>query len=175
MAKNSDALMAADERFAASVKALREERGWSQGEFATRLRDAGLDSFHPTTVARIEKGERLVRLGEARVVADVLGTLVGVMVAPGREGLAVQALQERVNDFTEARRALEAAAGALHLERMILHRELGEVEAGDYAEWADEDLRLRVETIVNRSRLELDRPDWKAVEVIRRGEYPEEG
>lgn len=174
MAKNTDALMAADERFAANVKALREERGWSQGELASRLRDAGLESFHPTTVVRMEKGERLVRLGEARVIADVLGTLVGVMVAPGREGLVAQSLMERVNDFAIARNALEDAASMLALERQILQRELNEVTASDYEEWADDDLRARIGTVVNRARLELDRPDWKAVEAIRHGQPDEE-
>ena len=41
-------------------------------EFSGKLRDAGLTNFHPTTVSRLERGERSVKLGEAYLIAQVL-------------------------------------------------------------------------------------------------------
>ena len=74
-----------DENFAVNVRVARERRGWSQAEFSQKLRDAGLTNFHQTTVSRVEKGERVVRLGEAQVIAATLGTLVDFLTTSPRE------------------------------------------------------------------------------------------
>lgn len=66
--------------FIANMRKLREGQGLSQGELAQRMQDAGWDKFHQTTISRIEKGVQPVRLGEARGIADALGTLVGPML-----------------------------------------------------------------------------------------------
>lgn len=71
-----------DARFAASVRELREGKGWSQAELAANLREVGWPNIHPTTVARIEAGTRAVRLGEARAIATLLGSDVSSMVSP---------------------------------------------------------------------------------------------
>lgn len=49
-------------------------------EFAGKLRDAGLSNFHPTTVSRVERGERPAKLGEASVIAQVLGASLDDLV-----------------------------------------------------------------------------------------------
>jgi len=49
-------------------------------EFAGKLRSAGLSNFHPTTVSRVERGERPAKLGEASVIAQVLGTSLDDLV-----------------------------------------------------------------------------------------------
>lgn len=69
-----------DAHFGAMVQASRELKGWSMTEFASRLREVGLTNFHPTTVSRLERGERPVRLGEAAVIANVLDTQLGDLV-----------------------------------------------------------------------------------------------
>lgn len=61
-----------DEHFGAMVREYRESRKWSMTEFSSKLRDAGLTNFHPTTVSRLERGERAVKLGEAYLIAQVL-------------------------------------------------------------------------------------------------------
>lgn len=66
MANNSD------EFFGHSIKIHREGMGWSKNEFAQKLRDAGLENFHPTTVTRLEQGTRATRLNEAAIIAKVL-------------------------------------------------------------------------------------------------------
>lgn len=59
----------------------REERGWSQAEMAKRLQEKGIDSMYPTTVAKIEAGEREVKLDEATAVADLFEMSLDELVA----------------------------------------------------------------------------------------------
>lgn len=61
----------ADERFGKRVRALRENRGWSQAEMAKMLSDNGVQPMHPTTVAKIESADRSVRINEAVGIADL--------------------------------------------------------------------------------------------------------
>lgn len=51
----------------------REDRGYSQADLVRRLRENGWQSVHPTTISRIEKRERPVRIGEAARIATALG------------------------------------------------------------------------------------------------------
>ena len=52
------------------VKALRQEKGWTQKELAAKLQLEGLQ-FTDLTVLRIEKGERLVTDFELKIIAKV--------------------------------------------------------------------------------------------------------
>src|SRR5699024_11834141 len=79
-----EARFAQDEaNFVENMQKLRQRRGWSQGEFARQMQAAGWKSFHQTTVSRIEQGERPVRLGESRGIAEALGSSVSQMIRPG--------------------------------------------------------------------------------------------
>lgn len=69
-------------RFAASVQRLREQAGISQTALARQMSEAGWSGFHQTTISRIEKGVRPVRLGEARALARLLGSSVPTMYSP---------------------------------------------------------------------------------------------
>lgn len=69
-----------DAHFGAMVQEYREIRKLSKTDFARQLREAGLTNFHPTTVTRVEKGERPVKLGEASVIAQVLETQLDNLV-----------------------------------------------------------------------------------------------
>ncbi|WP_341392616.1 helix-turn-helix transcriptional regulator [Arthrobacter sp. G119Y2] len=95
-----------DIRFAASVKRRREALGWSQGELARLLKGAGLSGFHQTTISRIEKCERLVRLGEAKVIADTLQTRLDVMFLEAGE-------METLVRFTEAVKSRRKTTSAI--------------------------------------------------------------
>lgn len=68
--------------FRQAVKDLREKKGWSQNQLANELRNAGLEEYRQTTVARLEKGTRAIRLGESRVIAHTLGASVEEMLLP---------------------------------------------------------------------------------------------
>ena len=71
-----------DGRFAERMQQIRERLGISQGALVGRLRDNGWTKVHQTTVSRIEKGERPVRLGEARAIAAALGVPLSRLVEP---------------------------------------------------------------------------------------------
>lgn len=68
--------------FRLSMRRLREEMGWTQNQLATELRQAGASEFSQVAVARLERGERAVKLGEARIIAKILGTSIDKMLEP---------------------------------------------------------------------------------------------
>ena len=79
-----------DDRFGERLRTERERRKWSQAQMATMLADRGVQPMHPTTIAKIEAGDRSVRINEAVEIADLfemsLDTLVGRATAnPGSD------------------------------------------------------------------------------------------
>lgn len=101
-------------RFAATMKQAREELGWSQGALAKELVAAGLEGFHQTTVSRIEKLERPVRLAEALTIASVFHrdvqsmTSYTVQLQPELRGVS-----DDYRDFLMSRTRLELALSRL--------------------------------------------------------------
>lgn len=75
----------ADEQFGKTVKAQREQRGWSQADMAKMLSDKGIQPMHPTTVAKIEAGDRSVRINEAVGIADLFEVSIDSLL--GRKNL----------------------------------------------------------------------------------------
>ncbi|MGW4090076.1 helix-turn-helix domain-containing protein [Nocardia sp. NPDC004750] len=75
----------ADQRFAENMVRLRERRGLSQADLVRALRQSGWATVHQTTISRIEKGERPVRLGEARMIAEQLGVTTERMLEPVKD------------------------------------------------------------------------------------------
>lgn len=69
-----------DEKFCQSMRELREALEWSQSRLADELNKAGLSEFYPATVRRIELGERPVRLGEALIISQVMGSTLDEML-----------------------------------------------------------------------------------------------
>ena len=51
----------------------RKERKWSQADIAKMLTAKGIDNMHHTTVAKIESGDREIKLDEAAAMADLFG------------------------------------------------------------------------------------------------------
>ena len=80
-----------DKRFGERVKAERDHRGWSQANMAKMLSDKGIHPMHPTTVAKIEAGDRSVRINEAVGIADLfevsVDSLLGRKPGPQRNEL----------------------------------------------------------------------------------------
>jgi transcriptional regulator with XRE-family HTH domain len=62
-----------EDYFGKRVKAEREHRDWSQAQMAKLLSDNGIPMMHPTTIAKIEAGDRAVRIDEAAGIADLFG------------------------------------------------------------------------------------------------------
>lgn len=98
-----------DLNFAANVKRRREEKGWTQGALADRLREHGLENYHQTTVSRVEKVERPVRIGEAWHLCEVLETPMPRMLMDPRQSDYLDALRSIGDDIDAACDALEAA------------------------------------------------------------------
>ena len=71
-----------ERNFAAEVKRLREEAGWSQTELAERLRRQDLPYVNQATVSRIENASRPVRLMEAQAISAVFRVTVAQMTDP---------------------------------------------------------------------------------------------
>jgi transcriptional regulator with XRE-family HTH domain len=62
---------AVEARFRERVKQERERRKWSQADLSKMLSDKGIKGIYPTTIAKIESGERAVRIDEATALADL--------------------------------------------------------------------------------------------------------
>ncbi|MDO8338441.1 MAG: helix-turn-helix transcriptional regulator [Microcella sp.] len=75
---------AADQRFAAEVKKVRERRSMSQELVAELMRERGF-RFHQATIYKIENGSRRVTVGEAEALSQVLGASLSFLIASGSE------------------------------------------------------------------------------------------
>jgi transcriptional regulator with XRE-family HTH domain len=77
------------DRFRKRIKHERERRRWSQAEVAKRLTAMGVDSMYHTTVAKLESGDREIKLDEAVALARLyeapLDALVGLQSKPRRD------------------------------------------------------------------------------------------
>jgi transcriptional regulator with XRE-family HTH domain len=62
---------AVEARFRERVKQERDRRKWSQADLSKMLNDKGIKGIYPTTIAKIESGERAVRIDEATALADL--------------------------------------------------------------------------------------------------------
>ena len=59
-----------EKRFGEVVRGWRQDRHWSQEDVAEKLRHQGFE-MHQTTVAKIERGSRPLRVAEAAAIAEV--------------------------------------------------------------------------------------------------------
>lgn len=78
--------------FAAQVRALREERGWTQADLVDRIKSSGLMYMNQSTLSRIENGTRPVRLMESQVLSRIYDRPVTMMIDPhARNRLVLEA------------------------------------------------------------------------------------
>jgi FtsZ-interacting cell division protein YlmF len=82
-----------EERFAANLRAVREASGMSQGRLADEMAARGWP-WRQQTVTRVETGRRMVRLGEAQAVAEILETSLDRLTWPTGEARVVELLAE---------------------------------------------------------------------------------
>lgn len=147
-----------EEAFIRSMKRLREDRGWTQADLARKMTEYGWSGMYQTTISRIEKGERPVRIGEARGLATVFGVTVGMMIAQPESSKPVEALKNSVMKLDELKKRL---VGDLEehfvFAQMILPREIAEVEECGYESWADDDMKASIENFLSRARKHAER------------------
>ncbi len=110
--------------FGEVVRRLRQERGWTQAKLAGLLGLYGI-KMHQTTFAKLEAGDRPIRLNEAAVLAVIFETDLMWM-------LDSRSMAEVSDEVAEKRAFLAAAEAACRIDRaelMRLAQELGEAQA----------------------------------------------
>lgn len=73
------------DQFRRRLKSERERRDWSQADMANLLSEKGI-AVHPTTIAKIEAGDRAVRVDELNAIADLFGTSVDALLGRSPAG-----------------------------------------------------------------------------------------
>jgi transcriptional regulator with XRE-family HTH domain len=58
----------------------RERRKWSRADLSKLLQDKGFEHIYPSTIAKIEYGERAVRIDEATAIADLFEVSVDALL-----------------------------------------------------------------------------------------------
>ena len=109
-----------DKSFGQIVRKERDERQWTQPQMAEQL------GMHPTTLAKIEKGERSVRIVEAVAIADLLGVSLDRLL--GRRAGIANEVADIVSNLQHAAGKAVADIGGIHSEVQGWFAELGEVE-----------------------------------------------
>lgn len=100
--------------FCAWLRNARLAAGLSQQKVADALRAQGFDVFRQSAVAKIERGERPVRLDEAVAIAALFGTTLDVALGLKSEepqGLASLALARRTSLLQQVSALIEAELG----------------------------------------------------------------
>ena len=136
--------------FIANMRRLREENGWSQGQMAQRMQEAGWTDFHQTTISRMENGSRPVRLGEARGIAGVLGALVGQMILDEPAARALRELELSVQELRNKGVAVGSAVWDYLGYKSVIQYELD--QQPELGAEADDAIRERQATVIAAAR-----------------------
>lgn len=78
---------ATGQHVAANVRRVREARGWSTYDLARLLREAGRP-IAPSAIAKVERAERRVDVGDLTALAVVLGVNPSALLLPMKDGPA---------------------------------------------------------------------------------------
>jgi transcriptional regulator with XRE-family HTH domain len=120
----------ADERFATNIREERERRKLSQGELARRMAERGFP-YYQQTIRRIEEGRRKVSVGEAKALAEILGTTMDRLTWPGQVAavaylmeIAIGRAQQAWDDITRGTTTLLYAHATLeHIAAQMIERD----------------------------------------------------
>lgn len=115
--------------FAENVRVFRERRGWSQADLARRLKGSGWKQFHPTTVSRIENGDRGVKLSEAAAIAKILQVDLKQLMVAGRGREVLKDLFDTQDSYGFALMNFVRAAVELQTANAALESALAEAES----------------------------------------------
>ena len=136
-----------EKSFGQKVRQWRKARDWSQEYLAEQLNLHGFD-VHQTTVAKIERGARPLRVSEAVALAAVFGMpALSVFYGPGPEDepMSQQSMREHMETLEE---------GARYAQERL------ESAAKNVAYYEAE--RASMADAINRAALEADRADDSA-------------
>jgi transcriptional regulator with XRE-family HTH domain len=104
---------AVETSFRERMKHERERRRWSQADLSKLLQGRGLEHIYPTTVAKIESGERAVRIDEATAIADLFEVSVDVLLGRNVDrrldlNYALRAVQNTARQSAQQMAAIDA-------------------------------------------------------------------
>lgn len=120
-----------EDAFRAVMRVSREVKRWSQSDLADRMQALGFDSWRQSTVAKVEAGERPLRLAEALAIAGLFETTIPQMVTPDQR--LRDSFAETLNRTAEVVAARHRHAAALaelrEAERMLTEKEAAYAEA----------------------------------------------
>jgi transcriptional regulator with XRE-family HTH domain len=120
-----------ERRFAENLRTAREDKGVSQVKLAQEMAARGWP-WRQQTVTRVESGQRMVRLGEALAVAEILGTSVVRLTASTRETAAVHLLASSTSKVKQAFEEITRWTETLLYAQSQLRTTLASVERNDY-------------------------------------------
>ena len=136
-----------EKSFGEKVRQWRRARNWSQDDLAGQLRLQGFD-MHQTTVAKIERGTRPLRVAEAAAIANIFRVPpLAVFMGPAPEKLpwSMQQLHETIEmaeqTLADMKESMESSARR-YIEQQAHVFELANVlnEAGLSAEKRNQEL-----------------------------------
>jgi transcriptional regulator with XRE-family HTH domain len=115
-------------RVGRELRRAREDRGWTQRETATRIAALpGYESWHQTTVARIESAKRPLRLNELEMLASLFGVPLETLIGGGAE------------TFDAEIKEVERRLAETHAKHQETWARLGEIEAEEAGLQAERD------------------------------------
>jgi len=100
--------------FAKWLRTARTKAGLSQQKVADALKAQGYTHLHQSNLAKVERGERPVRLAEAVAMAELFGTTVDAALglkADAPQGPAAQALARRTSALQRIQALVAAELG----------------------------------------------------------------
>lgn len=130
-----------EDHFAERVREARERLGWSQVRLAAELGLIGYD-LDATTITRLERRERRIRLDDAVALARVLKLDLAWSIGPDPIDLREQIdrAEVEVEAASQAARYWEAEAAAASRRRLELRELLAEaLEQGRHARGVDQE------------------------------------
>lgn len=142
---------------AQNIAAARNAAGWSRARLAEELQKSGLPNWHATTVARVETGQREVRVGELSTIARAFGLPPDMLLGPPEQFRTLGDYLAVLSRFVEADISIREMARRRHQAAKALLAAVERMEADgiDTSEWTD------AETLSDARRV-IDDP-WAVV------------
>lgn len=105
-----------EQRFAANLREARESSQLSQYALAQKMNDRGWP-WRQQTVARVESGQRMVRLGEATAITEILRVPLDKLIQPAGDSRDAELLSEWIRRARATYKEIVSAAAELIITR----------------------------------------------------------
>lgn len=148
-----------DEKVGRQIQRLREAAGMSKTQLAALLSEAGQPQFHPTTITRVESGERSIRVAEALHIANALGVRFETLLPVDSVDSLVRGAQVQSRMIEGQLRSLSDDAEEILFAQHSLRDLLQRITPKDIQELAPDDYgrgRLRAQIYGAQEAAEAD-------------------